>query len=62
MVLLWCVAGASIVIVATQRAGRTWFAYTWVLACLVVAIGGTVAYQVSERRRRRWDAGQYKGD
>jgi hypothetical protein len=62
MVLLWCVAATSIVIVATQRAGRTWLAYSWVLASLVVAIGGTIAYQVNKRRRRRWGAGQYGED
>ncbi len=59
MLLLWTPAISSVVIVATQSAERTWLGMLWVVVCLIIAMVGTVMYQIERRRQKRWDAGNY---
>jgi hypothetical protein len=59
MLLLWAVALLAILVVGTQSAARTWLAYSWILACSILAVGGTLMYLIGRKRRRRWDAGDY---
>jgi len=59
MLLLWAVALSAVLVVGTQSAARTWLAYSWILACTVLAVVGTVMYLIGRKQRIRWDAGNY---
>jgi hypothetical protein len=59
MVVLWCAAIASGVMVATQSAPPTWLAGSWVAMCTALAVWATAVYQIAQKRRQRWDAGDY---
>lgn len=59
MVVLWCAALASGVMIATQSAPTTWLAGSWVAICTALAVWATAMYQIAEKRRQRWDAGDY---
>jgi membrane protein implicated in regulation of membrane protease activity len=59
MLLLWCSAVISVVVVATQSTATTWLVVFWAGSCLVFAIVSTVMYNLDRRRQKRLDAGDY---
>jgi len=59
MVLLWCAAVASFVVIVTQPGPRTWPVYSWVVASFALALVGTVMHGIGRKQRKRWDAGNY---
>jgi hypothetical protein len=59
MVFLWIAATAGLVIVATQQAKRTWLAYGWVAAGIVLALAATVRFIIARRIVRKIATGRY---
>jgi len=62
MVILWGASIASGVMVATQSAPPTWLAGSWVAVSTALAVWATAMYQIAQKRRERWDAGDYSQD
>jgi membrane protein implicated in regulation of membrane protease activity len=59
MLLLWCSAVVSVIVIATQSTTRTWLVVFWTVASMGFAIVYTVMYNLGRRRQKRWDAGDY---
>jgi hypothetical protein len=59
MFAAWCAAITSGVLVATQSAPPTLLASSWIALSFALAVWATARYGIAEKRRRRWDAGDY---